>query len=126
VQQRRASALFAASFVCARATASAIRRLQPATVTLIATGDWIDRDGDEDHACADYLQALLRGEPDQPDPTPFVERVRTSDFGRRFNDPGHPAHPAADLGCAAIADRFDFALEVTRADDLLIMTKAMP
>ena len=119
VQCRHAAPLLAASLVCARATAAFLRRLAPTAVTLVATGDWIDRDGDEDHACADHLEQLLRGE--NPDPDPFVGRVRQSDFGRRFTDPAHPVHPAADLDYAAIADCFEFAMGVEQIDGDLVM-----
>jgi 2-phosphosulfolactate phosphatase len=105
--------------VCAQATARLLRRLAPPSVTLVVTGDWVDRDGDEDRACADYLEALLRGE--APDAAPYVERVRRSDFGRRFTDPDSWELPAADLDCCAAADRLDFALRVRRDDDWLVM-----
>jgi len=119
VQCQHAEILLAASLVCARSTATLLRRLAPSTITLVVTGDWVDRDGDEDRACADYLEALLHGE--SPDPAPFIQRVRASDFGRRFADPAHPALPAADLDHAAVADRFEFAMPVTRIDDLLVI-----
>jgi len=112
VSCRRADTLLAASLVCARATVRELRRLAPPEVTLVVTGDWIDRDGDEDRACADYMEALLRWE--APDPAPFTARVRNSDFGRRFSD--DTALPAADLDCCAIADRFDFAMRARCAD----------
>lgn len=124
VQCQQAEVLLAASLVCARATAAFVRRLAPAAVTLVATGDWVDRDGDEDRACAEYLEELLLGR--SPDPGPFVERVRRSDFGRRFGDAAHPALPAADLDHAAIADRFAFAMPVTRIDDVLVMRPSTP
>lgn len=116
---RGAETLLAASLVCARATAHLLRRLAPSTVTLVTTGDWSDRDGDEDHACADYIAALLHGE--TPDPAQFVARVRGSDFGRRFTDPAYPALPQADLELCAAIDRFDFALQVRRVDGDLVM-----
>jgi 2-phosphosulfolactate phosphatase len=119
VSCRNADALFAASLVCARATAHALRRLAPPSVTLVVTGDWTDRDGDEDRACADYLEALLRD--DAPDPAPFVMRVRASDFGRRFTDPASVALPAADLDYCAVADRVEFAMRVRPFDDDLVM-----
>src|SRR6185503_1660179 len=89
VRSRRADRLLASSMVCAGATARYLRRLAPPAIALVVTGNWSDRDGDEDSACADYIEALLRGE--SPDPAPFAERVRASDFGRRFTDPDHPA-----------------------------------
>ncbi len=47
--------LFAASLVCARATAEAIRAAGGEDVCFVITGEWDDRNGDEDIACADYL-----------------------------------------------------------------------
>lgn len=116
---RQAEAVFAASMMCARATARQVLRLAPAQVTLVITGTWVDRDGDEDRACADYLEALLRGE--APDAAPYVERVRQSDFGRRFTDPHSYELPAADLDYCAVADRINFAMRVRRVAGNLVM-----
>jgi len=107
-----APSVFAGSLVCARATADAIRRLQPRQVTLLITGEWVDRDGDEDVACADYLEALLAG--GMPDPAPYEERVRRSDFGRRFAAGDNPSLPLLDLDLCARADCFDFAMLAVR------------
>ena len=104
--------LFAASLVCARATVRQLRRLAPARLTLVVTGEWTDRDGDEDFACADYIEALLRD--DTVAAAGFEARVRGSDFARRFTGAPGSAHPAGDLECCAVADRFDFALQVVR------------
>ena len=119
VSCRQADAVFAASMMCARATARQVLRLAPAGVTLVITGTWVDRDGDEDRACGDYIEALLRGE--APDAAPYVERVRQSDFGRRFTDPHSWELPAADLDCCAVADRVDFAMPVRLSDGYLVM-----
>lgn len=116
---RQADAVFAASMMCARATARQVLRLAPARVTLVITGTWWDRDGDEDRACADYLEALLRGE--APDAAPYIERVRQSDFGRRFTDPHSYELPAADLDYCAVADRIDFAMPVRPSGGHLVM-----
>ncbi|HTN48167.1 MAG TPA: 2-phosphosulfolactate phosphatase [Burkholderiaceae bacterium] len=114
-----ASAVLAGSLVCARATAEYIRRLRPEQVTFMITGLWIDRDGDEDHACADLIEAHLAGE--QPWLEDFERRVRESDFGRRFGDPARPHLPRADLELCARADCFDFAMPMQRrGGDLLI------
>ena len=79
---RRARNLYAASLVCARATAEAIRTAGADEVCFVITGEWVDRDGDEDIACADYIESLLRGE--QAAPQEFAQRVCDSDFGQRF------------------------------------------
>lgn len=114
-----AHAVFAGSLVCARATAEAIRATHPREVMLLVTGEWVDRDGDEDIACADYLEALLSGK--QPDPHPYEARVRHSDFGQRFLAGDNPNLPLADLELCAQANRFDFAMPVSRHDDRFVL-----
>lgn len=111
--------LYATSLVCAQATAAAIRALETDAVCFVITGEWVDRDGDEDVACADYIEALLRGE--RPDPDDFARRVRDSDFGRRFVAGSWPNLPAADLELCAQADIFDFAMPVRRENGLLVI-----
>lgn len=120
----QARAAFAGSLVCAGATAAAIRRLAPRQVTLLVTGEWVDRDGDEDAACADYLEALLHGE--TPDPRPFAQRIRDSDFGRRFAAGDNPSLPPADLDLCAQADRFAFAMPVVRRGDRFVLLPEIP
>jgi 2-phosphosulfolactate phosphatase len=114
-----ARVLLAGSLVCATATAAYLRLLRPPSVTLVVTGIWSDRDGDEDHACADLIEALLRG--DDPPRAPFAERVRNSDFGRRFSAGTDPNLPQADLDCAAAVDRFAFAMPMNRLRDGLLI-----
>jgi 2-phosphosulfolactate phosphatase len=88
-------------------------------VTFVITGLWTDRDGDEDHACADLIETHLCGE--QPWLEDYERRVRQSDFGRRFGDPAYPQLPRTDLDLCAVADRFDFAMPMRRSGaDLLI------
>ena len=108
---RRARRLYAASLVCARSTAAAIRAAGAEHVCFVITGEWVDRDGDEDIACADYIEALLRGASARPDE--FAARVRQSDFGQRFAAGSWPHLPPADLEIASHADLFDFAMPVS-------------
>ncbi len=118
---RNAAVLLGGSLVCAAATARLLRRFNPSHVTLLVTGMYIDRDGDEDIACADYLAALLRGE--RPDPQPFERRVRESTFGRRFGHPAHPQLSTADLNLCARADLFDFAMPIKEHEGLMVLTR---
>lgn len=111
--------LYAGSLVCARATANAIAERGANHVCFVITGDWVDRDGDEDIACADYLEALLLN--DRPAPEAYALRVRESDFGRRFQSGEWPNLPLADLDLAADVDRFDFAMPVRREGGLLVI-----
>ncbi len=121
---RGAPRLFAASLVCARATAEAIRAGGDGRVCFVITGEWADRDGDEDVACADYLQALLCGE--APEPDAFVQRVRQSDFGQRFARGTRPDLPTADLDLVAQADLFGFAMPVYRESERLVIRRQIP
>ena len=116
---RQARQLYAASLVCARATAAAIRATGAEDVCFVITGEWVDRDGDEDIACADYIEALLRG--DAVDPAEFAERIRKSDFGQRFTAGTWPNLPLADIEIAAQPDLFAFAMPVQRDGDHLVI-----
>jgi 2-phosphosulfolactate phosphatase len=118
-----ASEVLAGSLVCARATAEYIGALSPEVVTFVITGLWTDRDGDEDHACADLIEAYLLGL--TPNLAAFEARVRDSDFGRRFGQPDHPHLPLADLELCAVADRFGFAMPMRHIDDRLVV-EAVP
>jgi 2-phosphosulfolactate phosphatase len=119
---RRARHLFATALVNAAATAAAIRAVGSRDVCFVITGEWVDRDGDEDIACADYIEALLRAQ--TPDPTIFSRRVRDSDFGRRFAAGTWPNLPLADLELAEQADLFDFAMPVHREGGQLVIRQA--
>ncbi|MDD3354613.1 2-phosphosulfolactate phosphatase [Zoogloea sp.] len=116
---RQARRLYAASLVCARATAAAIRAAGAEEVCFVITGEWVDRDGDEDVACADYIEALLRG--DTPAPSGFAHRVRASDFGRRFMAGTWPNLPMADLELATRVDCFDFPMLVVRDGERMVI-----
>ncbi len=116
---RQARHLYAASLLCARATVAAIRATGARRVCFVITGEWVDRDGDEDVACADYLEALLRGEDVAPEP--YAQRVRESDFGRRFLAGTWPNLPLADLELATQVNRVDFAMPVRRDGDRLVI-----
>jgi 2-phosphosulfolactate phosphatase len=60
VRSRKATELLAASFVCAGATARYVRRSAPDMLSFVITGARLPGEGDEDAACADYLEQLLR------------------------------------------------------------------
>ena len=116
---RHARQLYATSLVCARATAEAIRASGAEEICFVITGEWVDRDGDEDIACADYIEALLRSDPVAPGQ--YAQRVRDSHFGQRFTAGTWPNLPLADLELAAHVDLFDFAMPVRREGEHLVI-----
>ncbi len=108
--------VLAASFVTASATARALVAAGARDVTYVVTGASHGRDGDEDLACAEFIDAVARG--DAPDPAPFLARVPTSDAGRMFAPGGADWAPPRDLELAVEVDRFDVHLEA-RPDERL-------
>jgi len=132
VRSQQAQTIFAASFVVARATARAILNLNPASTTFVITGlesgnqyhgvtHSASTFGDEDSACAEYIESLLLGK--SPEPGAYIQRVIDSAPGRIFSDPSRPEFPPSDLDLSLKLDCFDFALQVSRQDGLFIMNK---
>jgi 2-phosphosulfolactate phosphatase len=119
VRAVQAEALYAASFVVARATAQAVRRSRPNQVSFVITGVSEGRDGDEDLACAEYIAALVRGE--APDPEPFLARVATSTVGRDFASGSLGYLLKEDVQLCLQLDRFGFAMPVKRVGGRLEM-----
>jgi len=111
-----AGLVLAASFVTAHATAQFLRNHRIDDVTFVVTGDSMGRDGDEDLACAELIAARAAG--DDPDPSPYLARVASSDAGRMFGPDGPEWAPAEDLALACEVDRFDFALVAEPAEGL--------
>ena len=101
------SDIFAASLVVARATAQACLSRNPETLTLVASADH-----PEDHACARYIEALIRGE--KPELDRLLEPLYETERYRRVRAGAWPGFPASDLELALVADRFAFAMPVTR------------
>jgi len=109
--------IFAASLVVARATAQACLLKNPASLTLIASADH-----PEDHACARYIEALVKGE--TTDIEELLEPLRASERYRRARSGTWPGFPPTDLDLALHADRFDFAMPVERRPGYLSVVAA--
>ncbi|MGW4564575.1 2-phosphosulfolactate phosphatase [Streptomyces sp. NPDC004561] len=110
-----AGLLLCASFVVARATAEALRRARPETVTFVVTGD--GGRAEEDLACAEYIAERVRA--DDADPGPYLERARRSDAAARLADGvrrGWAGVHAEDVGMCLAADSFPFAMAASRLD----------
>jgi 2-phosphosulfolactate phosphatase len=118
VRSVNAERILAASFVIANATAKHIKNLASESVTFVVTGQSYDG-GDEDMACAQYLEELLRG--DSPDPVPFLDRVRNSSDAKIFYNPEKPLFPESDVEHCISLDKFDFAMPITNENGKLVM-----
>jgi 2-phosphosulfolactate phosphatase len=102
-------AMFAGSLVVASATAQACLSRRPSTVTLVASGDF-----PEDHACALYIEAQLRG--GSVDLDQLLLPLRESERYRKFMAGEWPGFAPSDIELSFAVDRFDFAILATRRD----------
>jgi 2-phosphosulfolactate phosphatase len=102
------------SLVNARATANYARMLAEPTggiVTLHPTGGGLDNsEPGEDQVCADYLEALLRGQEDAREKlNSEIARLRVAGRFETWQQ-GEPDFPAEDIPLVLDVDRFDFAI----------------
>jgi 2-phosphosulfolactate phosphatase len=109
--------IFAASLVVARATVQACLLRRPTTLTLIASADY-----PEDHACAHYIEAVIRGE--TPDIEDLLQPLKKSERYALLKSGAWPGFPPTDLELALDPDRFGFAMPVTRTAGYLRLTMA--
>jgi 2-phosphosulfolactate phosphatase len=120
----KAGTMLAASFVIADATRRYIQKLAPDCVTFVVTGQTFTAGGDEDLSFANYLEELLTG--NEPDPAPYLERVRNSNDAQFFYDTSHPAFPRTDIDHCTSLNRFDFAMQITKEKGRHVMRAVTP
>jgi 2-phosphosulfolactate phosphatase len=122
VAAKGAEALYCASFVCAAATARAIREAGPHRVAFIVTGS--AGEAEEDLACAQYIAALL--EDSEADPAPYLQRAALSEAAERITQRAKDGALGADIGDVGMTlevNRFDFAMRATEEDGLLVLRR---
>jgi 2-phosphosulfolactate phosphatase len=124
VRSIKAEVMLAASLVVASATLTHIRNLNPEHLTFVITGQIEAERGDEDLACAEYFEALLRGQ--EPDPAPYIDRVYKSRDALFHLDPNLPEFPISDLDYCTNIDAFDFVMSVTRENGRPVMRATKP
>ena len=112
VRSLQADIMLAASLVVARATVRHIQNCGAQSVTFVITGQFGEGRGDEDLACAEYLESLLRGQ--EPNQAPFLKRVYKSRDALFQLDETFPAFPRSDLDHCINVDAFDFAMSVNK------------
>lgn len=117
---KHADILLTSSFVVAGATTRYVKSLAPSDVTFVITGETYNG-GDEDRACAEYLEKQLKGQ--TLDPKSYIQRVYDCDDAKEHLDPKRPEFPLADLGYCTDIDAFDFAMRIIKENGLLVMRK---
>lgn len=120
VRANHAESLFAASFVVAQATAQKLMHRQAEIISFVITGVSERRDGDEDLACAEYIQSLMQG--GAPDPAPYLARVATSTVGQDFASGSLGYLLQEDIRLSIDVNSFDFSMPLRQVDGHLVMT----
>lgn len=126
VRSVNAAAILTASFANAQATATYALNLLPTLnsthISFVITGQRNGIGGDEDAACADYLQALLSQPENEPPPVePYLQRVRDSKAGRLFLERPDADRPRTDLTLCTTPNRFPHAMRVSREKGLHLL-----
>jgi len=116
-----ASEIFLGSFVVAQATVEAIKREKPELVSIIAMGDQGVNRADEDEHCGIYLRNIL--EDRKPDFGAVKALILAGGATQKFFDPKQPQFHPEDVTLALEADRYDFAMKISREDGLLVARK---
>ncbi len=116
-----ASDFYLGSFVVAQATVDAIRRDGPELVSVIAMGDQGVVRSDEDEQCGIYLRNLL--EERKPDFDAVKTLILKGGATQKFFDPDQPQYHPEDVTLALEADRYQFAMKISREDGLLVARK---
>lgn len=117
--------VFLAGFVTARATAQAIRALDPPLVSLVAMGMRSAAPAPEDERCADCLADLLGGGPAY-DHVAGCADILGAETAQRFLRGDKDYLPAADPALCLQRDLFDFALEAVGEADGRVTARRVP
>ena len=117
----KADTIFLGSFVVAQATVDAVSQEEPEIVSIIAMGDQGVVRSDEDEHCGIYLRNVLEGR--QPGFNAVKELIMAGGATQKFFDKSQPQFHPEDVTLALEADRYDFAMKISRKDDLLVARK---
>lgn len=118
IRTTHAKKILACSLVNASATAAYIQSHQPDEVFFVETGITDNGKGDEDTACADYIEAILTKQPFSLET--LKKRVISSKNGMRFTDPSSKDLPEEDLAFVCAVDTFHFVMEAERLNHYMI------
>ena len=118
-----ADRLFAASLVCASATAAAIESTGLGAPTYVITGRFPDHPdgGEDDLLTAELIERARTGRP--LDAAATAEAVARSPEADRTLAVGEGNVDPEDIAFSTAVDRFDFAMEVERVDGRLRLTR---
>ncbi len=111
--------LFAGSFVVARETVKQIQSLRADSVVFVVTGVKPGISGQEDIACAEYMQALLEGKDALP--APYIELCHSWDPRHLATSEAMLLHLQRDFQLCIDANRFQFCMRVQNQNGNLVL-----
>ena len=117
----KALQIFLWSFVVAQATVDAIKAENPELVSIIAMGDQGVVRSDEDEHCGIYLRNIM--EERKPDFNAVKSLILKGGATQKFFDPQQPQYHPEDVTLALEADRYPFAMKISREDGLIVARK---
>lgn len=82
------------------------------------------RDGDEDRACGEYIEAMMRGS--HPNPDNDIHRVSSSTVGRFFYEGKNDYLLQEDFDLSIQADLFDFCMPIYLEEGSQVMKNVVP
>lgn len=100
---------------------NAIKKDGPELVSIIAMGDQGVNRADEDEQCGIYLRNIM--EDRAPDFDAVKSLIMTGGATQKFFDPQQPQFHPEDVTLALEADRYSFAMKISREDGLLVARK---
>ena len=118
---RHADEMYGVALINAMATARAIRRRNPALVTLVPMGFEGRCRTDEDELCAIYLKNLLQER--NMDPSAIRQVILACSESAKFDDPKQPHFQPEDRDWALRINEAPFAIRIARRDRMLIATR---
>lgn len=118
-QAMNADLHLAASFVVAKPTAEYLMNLEPDKVSFIVTGSSYVQNADEDLACGEYIEALVKKQ--DPDPENYISRVMSSTVGKTFMMEESDYLKREDIEMSIAVNRFPFCLPVHKEKHLFVM-----
>lgn len=125
VGPQNAKGLLACSLVNVGATIRYLQQICPEEIDFIETGICPDGRGDEDIACADYIESVLKGQPISQEEV--IYRVLHSKEISFFRNNDEVRFPVYDLELATMIDRFDFIMLGKRiSPDCVELRKVIP
>lgn len=115
---KEGTAIFAASFVNADATVIYVKKLNPSRITAIPMGYEGNIPSLEDNLCADYINALIKGE--KFSITPYISELKEGP-GKYFFGEDQKQYPKEDFDRCLELKRFNFAIIVEVKGDYAML-----